>query len=367
MEPQAPGADSAPATPPAGEPAAPATPPVTPPAEPAAPAAPPATEPTADEVEAQEWDDAADEIFPGIKAKREQEEGKKPNEPAKPAEEPKAPEAPKEPDAPAKPAEDGAEPDEADDEENEGEEPEFDTARADARRAERAERAEFDAVKADVKKQLYPNLPTTLADADGDPINGIEDVMKLINPRTNEPFTEEEAGMWLLSAQQQFNQRIELVNKEVERIADIYVQLQDETRSITYRYGALLKEMPDLATRLWTRYQNTLVKDEKSGIILSAPVSLEEYYETALEPYAKLGRDAEAQQNAEAEAKAKAEAEAKAQQEAEDKKKRERQDRSDIYGGGSKDDPSDPDDKEWGEAIDTVFGDDLRRRNQGKK
>lgn len=85
MEPQAPGADA-----PASEPAVPVTP-----AEPAAPVEPVApdggAEPTAEEAaqaaEDKEWEDAADEIFPGLKKTTKKEE-EKPDEPAKPEEKP---------------------------------------------------------------------------------------------------------------------------------------------------------------------------------------------------------------------------------------------------------------------------------------
>jgi hypothetical protein len=351
MEPTAPGADAAPVTPPVTPPVEPAAP-VAPPAEPAAPVTPPA-EPTADEkaqeAENKEWDDAADEIFPGLKSAQKKEEDKKPDEPAKPTEEPKTPEAPKDPNAPEKPAEEPAKPDGADEEEA----GQPDTAAIDARRETRAYRAEVEAVQSDVRKQMFADVPQQLQDADGDPINGIDDVMKLINPRTKEAFTEEEAGQWLLAAQQQFNRNLESVNKQVEQIAEANMDIKDQADIINYRYGALLKEMPEVRDRLWVAYQKTLVKDAKTGIITKVPVSLEEFYELHLEPYAELGRQAEAEENKVTADQQKAAEDAKLAEE--EKKKKDRADRSDIFGGG-KTDEADPEDKEWAAAAETVFG-----------
>lgn len=323
-------------------------------------------EDAAAKAEQDEWDAAANEIFPGIKSTNKPEkkeepkkEEDKPGEPAKPKEEPKKEEA-----KPAAPVDKKPEPkpgasddtkakgdEAAGSDEAEADQP--DTSALDARIAARQQTQAVDAVKADVRKEMFADVPTELRDADGDPIKSIEDVTKLINPRTQKPFTDEEAGMWLLSAQQQFNTNLANIDKQVEQIAEVNMDLKDQADMVNYRYGALLKEMPELRDKLWARYQNTLVKDPKSGIITKAPVSLEEFYETALEPYAVMGRDAEAKETAAKAASDKAAADAKAAEEA--KKIKTRQDRSDIFGGGKVDDMSD-EDKEWNAAATAVFG-----------
>lgn len=328
--------------------------PAAPAAEPVAPATPAPALPASDEAEGKEWSDAADEIFPGVKINKEP----KKDEPAKPAEKPKTPEETAETtvdpnETPEQKAEREAK--EAADKEKAGEEDEEpNTFTRDSRVAQREARQEAEAVKADVRKQMFADVPQQLQDADGDPIRTIEDVQKLINPRTGEPFTEEEAGIWLLSAQQQFNQNMATMEKQIDEIAEVNVDLKDQVDDILYQYGELLKTLPDpnnpkvlLRETLWAEYEKTLVKDEKSRIITKAPVSLKKFYEIALQPYAKLAQSLEADENAKAAEKAKAE-------EAE-KKKKERQDRSDIY-GGSNADLMDPEDKEWDEAATAVFG-----------
>jgi hypothetical protein len=221
-----------------------------------------------------------------------------------------------------------------------------DTSVRTARQATREAAAELDTVAKEVREKMFADVPTELRDADGDPISSVADVTKLINPQTGEAFTREEATEWLLSAQQQFNQRLSGVDKQIEQIAEVNVDLKDQADSINYQYGELLKSMPELADQLWTEYQKTLVKDPTSEIITGMPVSLERFYEIALQPYIKLAESLEAQQTAQTAAE-KAEAEVK--------KTRTRADRSDIYGRGKVDDMDD-DEKEWSKAAQEYYG-----------
>lgn len=314
-----------------------------------------------------EWDQAADELFPGLTKSKKEEEGKKPDEPAKSEEKPKEGEAPPAAKKGQKQDEgkgtgDAAAPKDGDgdgngeepgDGEGDGEGQEVDTAALDARRSERAYKENVEALKSDIRKQMFSNAPTELRDAQGDPINSVEDVMQLINPNTGDAFTREEAAAWFVAAQNTLNRAIEKTSKDIDRIAEVNLDLKDQADSINYRYGPLLKEMPDVREKAWAKFEKTLVKDEKTGIIIAAPISLEDFYEDYLEPYAELGRQAEAaQQEDENEKKAAEEAKKKAEEEARQKR---RQDRSDIYGGGNDDNNADPEDKEWDAAVKSVY------------
>lgn len=353
-------ADEAPATgAPAAEPAATPVAPVTP-AEPAAPVTP-TPEETAQAAEDKEWDDATDEIFPGLKINKAKDN--KPDEPAKPAKtaeeiaaeaanpENKGKDAESKPGDDAKPAgeKDG---DEATGEEDQGNEP--DTTARDTRLASREAAKQLDLYKADVRKQMFEKVPTVLQDADGDPINSVEDVMNRVNPRTGEAFTEEEAGIWLLNAQQNLNKGLTNIDKQIDQIAEVNMDIKDEADAVNRKYGELLRAMPEKRDEIWAEFQKTLIKDEDSGVIIKMPVSLEKFYDTVMEPYAAVGQKAEqdeatkAKTDADAAAaaeKAKADANAKAQR---------RADRSDIFGVG-KTDEMDDEEKEWADAIDTVF------------
>jgi hypothetical protein len=234
-----------------------------------------------------------------------------------------------------------------------------DTSARDARQIARDAQRQVSEVAKDVREKMFKDAPTVLQDADGDPINSVEDVMKLINPLTigseenpqGRGFTREEAGMWLLSAQQKFNKNLAEMDTRISSIAETLVDLKDQADSITYRYGELLKSDKGLRDRLWTQYDKTLVKDPATGIITDAPVSMEEFYEIALAPYAKLAESMENNNTAE-----QTRAAADAAKKAEADKKKERADRSDIFGRGNVDDLTDPEDKEWAEAANAVFG-----------
>jgi hypothetical protein len=296
--------------------------------------------------ESQEWEQATEELFPGIKTDK-----KEPpkDEPTKPTETDKTPpkvETPAKADPGGK---DEAKPDGEGDEEVEEETVEPDTSARDARVAQRQTAQEIQAVKDDVREQMFADTPKVLQDADGDPIKSIEDVQKLINPQTGVAFTAEEAGMWLLSAQQQFNQNLANMEKRIDQIAEVNLDLKDQADIIGYNYGELLKEMPELRDELWAEYEKTLIRDPDTHLIIAAPVALESFYRMALKPYVDLAAKLEADEVARNTAEP-----TKAPDPAANRRQS-RQDRSDIYGGG-KSEITDPEEKEWADAAEAVFG-----------
>lgn len=239
----------------------------------------------------------------------------------------------------------------------EAEEP--DTSARDARIAARESQQQVDAVAADVREKIaiYKNAPKTLVDSDGDPVTSIADVMNLVNPATitaenpkGRGFTEEEAGFWLLREQQKFNEAHAAQDKEIERIAEVNVDLKDQADAITYKYGELLKGDEALRKRIWAQWDKTTTKDPESGIITNAPVNMEEYYDVALAPYLAAG------ETAAKEAADKAAADKVAADAEEARKRQERADRTDVFGGGNTDDLTDDEDKEWGKAMEAVYG-----------
>lgn len=206
--------------------------------------------------------------------------------------------------------------------------------------------ADETAMKEDIRKEMFSEVPTVLQDADGDQIRTIEDVQKLMNPNTGKPFTEEEAGSWLLQAQQHLNTQLQELEKQIEQIAETNISLKDQSDSIKGEYGELLKANPNnIREKIWVEYEKTLKKDEKSGIIIEAPVSLESFYRAALAPYVELAKQLEAQ----------AEAETKDSKVEADKAKTQNQtDRADITSGG-KSDTRDDEEKEWDKAAKSYY------------
>lgn len=190
-----------------------------------------------------------------------------------------------------------------------------------------------------------------LADKDGDPLDSLDKVMAHTNPNTGRPFTEEEAGMWLLQAQAKLRDDVSNIGERVNDIATTNLTLKDEADIINYEFGALLRhpDFKDIRANLWTQYQKTLTMDPKTGFITKAPVSMEQFYRTALEPYARMGRTLETQQAQQQQQQE------QQQEQAKTAKQQRRQDRSDIYGGGKTDVRTD-DTKEWDAAAIGAFG-----------
>lgn len=240
--------------------------------------------------------------------------------------------------------------------------PEADYTVRDQRAAVREMQADLRATKADVREKMFDDLQTELTDADGDPIRTIEDVMKLQNPNTRKPFTEEEAASYLLQAQAHLDKQIKEAEAKIEEIAEVNVGLKDDADTVRGKYSELFKafaespnpELRNLQKDLFAAFQETLLKDEKTGIIVKAPVSMVRFYDTALAGYVKLA------QRLEAEAKAKEKADEGAKAAGAEQKKAERKqdhtDREDITSSG-KTDTTDPEDKEWGDVAKDYYKD----------
>lgn len=207
------------------------------------------------------------------------------------------------------------------------------------------------ALEKEVLEKLYPEgIDRQLRDSEGDPITSIDDLTKLINPKTKELFTEEEAGSWLLASQQKLNKDIEQLERYAADIVDTNLALKDGADRVEKVYGDLLKSMPEKAKSILEAYDKTLVKDPKTNIVIKAPVDVVDFYNLALAPYKEAAdkalADKEAKDKADAEAaKAKAEADAKAEQE----------DRGDVSQKGKSKLPLSDTDDEWSKAYESYF------------
>lgn len=335
---------------PTGEPAAPVTPPVAPPAAKEPPA--PADEALSDDdkllkQEDDDWDAAEKKIFPGLK-KGKKKEGDK-DEPADTTKETTTEETTTETTTvdPSKSGEEAP---------TENGTPEANAAAT--RAATREYQAQVEVVKSDVREKLFPEISQTLTDKNGDAITGIDDVMKYDNPRTGEPFTEEEAGMWFLSANQQLKDQLAVIDTQISQIADVHLNLKDEADAIKAEFGKYLDAHPEERDELWADFESTLVKDPESGLILRSPLSLEKFYRRNL----KHANTATPQTTtAETTTASTTVTETTtvdpkiAEEDAKKKRAQKRADRSDIYSGGQKE-VEDPEDAEWEAASKKVFG-----------
>lgn len=213
-----------------------------------------------------------------------------------------------------------------------------DPAARDTRQVQRQIAEHKKTVAEDIRKNMFAEVKTELTDADGDPIRTVEDVQRLINPNTGKAFTPQEATLYLFQAQKHLEDQLKEVDDQVEQIAETNLTLQDESDIIRTEYGEILANVPGLQQKLWNEYKKTLTYDEKSEVIIKAPVSLRAFYETALKPYKDYMAKVQNEEKSEAAVAAVAE------------KKKSQSDRSDIFAGG-KTDTMEPEEKEWASAA----------------
>lgn len=221
-----------------------------------------------------------------------------------------------------------------------------------ARMAQRQFAADVEAIRNDVKEKMFVGVDT-LKDADGDPIKGPDDLLNLKNPNTGEAFTPEEAMAYWPHLQLAHQNQVKAAEAEIDRIANVNAAIKDEADVVNTKYGELLKSNPQLQQRIWEQFGKTLKVDPATQVILDAPVSLLEFYDAILQPHMEAfsAQQAAIQQQQEAARQAE-----EAQKQAEEaKKKQVRVDRSDIYGAG-KADQMDEEEQEWANAAKAIFG-----------
>lgn len=277
-----------------------------------------------------EWEQAAQEQYPGYNPDQKTEE--KPEE--KPVEEPAKPEE--------KPVETPAEKPE--------EKPtveEIDHTGIGIRMAQRQTAEVTEAIRNDVRSKMFP--PEEIKAADGTPIKSAADLEQYTDPRTNEPFTKEAAEeAWNFHKQAQ-QQKVAEQEKQVEQITSVNLMIQDESAVVKDQYGDFLDSHPEIKKEIYDLYVQTLVVDPKTQIITGAPMSLLKFYNTAMKPYVEMAKQEQA-------LKAQQEQAAEAAKQAEESRRQQtRADRSDIFSAGKTDTKS-QEDKEWEEAAIAHYG-----------
>lgn len=209
-------------------------------------------------------------------------------------------------------------------------------------------------MQAEVLDKLFPEgVDRVLRDSEGDPINGIDDLTKLINPKTGDLFTDEEAGRWLLEAQQKLNQDVQQLEEYAAEIVDTNISLKDGSERVNELYGDLLKTVPEMADKLLDAYSKTLVRDPKTGIVIKAPVDVVEFYSMALAPYKDVAEQAAAK--AEADKKAAEDAAKKAEAEKKKQQKTNQREREDLKPKGKSKLPKSEDEEAWDDAYEQYF------------
>lgn len=147
-------------------------------------------------------------------------------------------------------------------------------------------------VREEIIEKLYPEgIDKNIYDTNGNVIKTAQDIVdrELLNPRTGEPFTYEEAASWMLNAQQQMNKNIEELYKYAEDIGELNVSLIESNRRVMELHGETLKNLPEgIAEKLAAAYVKTLEFDKTGSYVVKAKIDPVEFYDLALAPYNEL-------------------------------------------------------------------------------
>lgn len=162
----------------------------------------------------------------------------------------------------------------------------------------------------EVINKLYPEgIDRNIYDTDGKVIKTAQDIVDrgLINERTQEPYTYEEAASFILEANRKMDENISELQSWAETVAEQNISLVESNDRVLSEWGDILKAMPKLADELASEYISTQLEFDKTGsYITKMNMSPEAYYGRVLAPYRQLGealaqkQEVEARQQAEA-------------------------------------------------------------------
>lgn len=191
------------------------------------------------------------------------------------------------------------------------------------------------AVQAVVQDLFQDDIPNPLVDSDGDPITSVSDMLQLVNPRTQQPFTYDEARAWMDEKKASYDAAVQERVTEASRVIENNTTIQRGVAKVQAEYGDLLKQMPEVAQQLIDTYQRTL-EITPNGNVTKAPVDIVDFYNVSMKPYLDMAEKQEAAANKE-------------------KIKRTKSDRADVSGRSNTDNRTDSD-KEWDTAFKEVLG-----------
>ena len=172
---------------------------------------------------------------------------------------------------------------------------------------------------------LHPEgIDRNIYDTNGRVIKTAQDIVDrgLINERTNEPYTYEEAASFILEANRKMTENINELNSWAETVAEQNISLAEGNERVMSKWGDILKAMPQLAKKLADTYITTQLEFDKTGnYITKMSMEPERFYDLTLTPYKELGQALIAKQKLEAAEAARIQAEeAKQQQDAQNER-----------------------------------------------
>lgn len=197
-----------------------------------------------------------------------------------------------------------------------------------------------------IKQELWQKVEFSEQIVAGDEV--ITDYKQLTayeNPRTGEAFTEEEAAAWFMDQSRKKAEEKLAYEKDIERVAEINLDLKTGAFEVNKRYGEFLNAHPELKAEIYQEFQKTLSMNHTGEIVIGMPIDIVKFYDFQLKPYMKIAelekQNAEYRNTAE-------------KAEAERQKTINHTDRGDILRGSQKTTPN-ADGDEWSQALDDYY------------
>lgn len=146
----------------------------------------------------------------------------------------------------------------------------------------------------EIIEKLHPEgIDQNIYDTNGDVIKTAQDIVDrgLVNQRTNEPFTYDEAASFMLEAGKTNAANLEELNKYATDIAEKNISLVEENERVMQKYGDLIEAMPNVAKQIAEKYISTQLQFDPTGSYITGMVtSPEEFYGLMMAPYRELSQ-----------------------------------------------------------------------------
>jgi len=143
----------------------------------------------------------------------------------------------------------------------------------------------------EIIKVIHPEgIDKNIYDTNGNVIKTAQDIVdrELLNPKTNEPFTYEQAASWLMDSQRQMNENVEELMSFAENLAETNISLSESNHQVMEKWGDVLNAMPNVAKELAENYVKTIEFDKTGSYVVKAPIDPMTFYSMALAPYMQL-------------------------------------------------------------------------------
>jgi hypothetical protein len=155
----------------------------------------------------------------------------------------------------------------------------------------------------ELRTELFPegiDVDLKIKDSDNGIIVGPSQIAgKLLNPKTQELFTYEEAKDYWDNAQKQIDKTIEDREQLIDKYAENNQSFFEGSQVVESKYGAFLKANPEIAKQLLDNYLKT-AKVTKTGYITDMPLNVVAYYDTAMKPMQSVAKQMDLQAQGEA-------------------------------------------------------------------